>query len=125
MASNLTLKGKRRPILPELEGITTNEWSEVYMTGNEAAFRVLGDRGAAFDVVQDAYLALCSTHRYNPERHGSFRTHFLNLVRIGCRNHATYQAREEQACEAMHQQDKSTVAYEQASGSPEADDHRP
>jgi RNA polymerase sigma-70 factor, ECF subfamily len=45
------------------------------------AYRLLGDRGDAEDVVQDAFLALWrSMDRYDPER-GSVRTWLLTIVR--------------------------------------------
>ena len=121
MKSSVTTRGKRAPILPELDGVSDKEWSAIYNAGTEIAFRCLGNKGDAFEAVNGAALALCSTHRYDEAKHKNLRRHFLNLVRGECQTFLTHRRRENDACHRMHESnDDDSIAHEQGQLSPEA-----
>ena len=117
-SSFLTTRGKRAPVLPELANISSREWADMHLAGTEVGFQMLGNKADAFDAVHDAYLALTSTHRFDPAKHKTVVRHFLALVKIASLKIMRTGEREDDALERAYEPD--SVAEAEAAQSPEA-----
>jgi DNA-directed RNA polymerase specialized sigma24 family protein len=65
---------------PEIEALPEREIVEAYLAAAELADSITRSVDDAAEIANTAYLQVMSTHRWDPAK-GSFRTHFLSLVK--------------------------------------------
>jgi hypothetical protein len=117
MSASITKRAEKPIKVPELVKVTKEEWRRVYFAAIELAEAILGEKDAAYEAVHNAFLAMCTVHRWDETKY-TLKQHFLFLVGQACHTNIERKkpeavAHEEEA--AFEYYDHHTYAAENAS----------